>query len=138
MTAGECVKEGGCECVGEHSDIRLICPDWIMDETPPEYHHLKSIADWQNLPLVDRLRCLDHLRMVMADHPVVMARWRRQAAEGMAIGSDDIRFHFGAGMAVRNVLRQVMTDDKLPGPEAFRNWDDFYYGAIDELAREPV
>ena len=43
--------------------------------------------------------------------------------------------HFGAGMAIRNLLREVLPDDQLPpvvyeGGQEYRNWDDHYLGAI--------
>lgn len=48
-------------------------------------------------------------------------------------------FHFSTGMAVRNVLRQVIKDCELPvviyekdGFEA-QNWDDYYHAVLDEV-----
>lgn len=45
-------------------------------------------------------------------------------------------FHFGAGMAIRNMLRQVVKDEELPivhyGAHEDRNWDDWYQGVIEE------
>lgn len=112
-----------------------------------------SIENWKKIPEADRKRCLDHLRIYMGDVDggrATLAKWRAQArstvnGEPVRIGSDDIRFHFGVGMAIRNVLRQVITDDRLPGPvnsgrglSCHRNWDDFYIGAIHALASEPA
>jgi hypothetical protein len=46
-------------------------------------------------------------------------------------------FHFSEGMAVRNLLRDVLRDEQLPPVEypvgPMRNWDDYYMGALDEL-----
>jgi len=46
-------------------------------------------------------------------------------------------WHFDGGMYVRNLLRDVMKDDELPGVRypggdtyEFRNWDDFYMAAL--------
>jgi hypothetical protein len=55
-------------------------------------------------------------------------------------------FHFSAGMAIRNRLRDQFTDMELPvietnmagEPYNAQNWDDYYTGAIDEfLERYP-
>lgn len=108
-----------------------------------------SIANWQRIPAADRKRCLDRLRAwlgVAGDGPVALARWRAQVGSSIngkpvAIGSDDIGFHFGAGMAIRNCLREVMIDALLPqveqpNGEMGQNWDDFYLGAIHALVTE--
>jgi hypothetical protein len=137
----KCLKGENCECVA-YPQLMVLCPDYVVDEVPPSSHHAESVINWLTIPEADRKLCLDHLLSVMEDHPSVIARWKRQKAAGMAIGSDDIRFHFGAGMSVRNVLRKVMPDDKLPGVTyengtLVKNFDDYYYGAIDALASEP-
>lgn len=49
-------------------------------------------------------------------------------------------FHFSTGMAVRNVLREVIKDDELPPvtydhydpPVQAQNWDDYYVGVLNE------
>ena len=104
--------------------------------------HAWSIENWNRLPDHDRAVCLDHLRStIMRGWPQHVDTWRAQAAQAVEIGSDDPRFHFGAGMAVRNILRQVLPDFKLPkikqadGTLA-QNWDDFYHGALHALATE--
>jgi hypothetical protein len=43
--------------------------------------------------------------------------------------------HFGVGMGIRNLLREVLPDDKLPpvvyeGGMSYSNWDDYYVGAL--------
>ena len=46
-------------------------------------------------------------------------------------------FHFGTGMAIRNLLREVIKDEELPvvyyGAMEARNWDDWYHGVLEEL-----
>lgn len=99
-----------------------------------------SIANWNQIPEADRKRCLDHLRQTLKRElsgPAVLGVWRRQAAAGIEIGSDSSWFHFGAGMAVRNILRQVLQDVDLPAVDGATNWDDCYIGAIHALATEP-
>jgi hypothetical protein len=60
------------------------------------------------------------------------------------IGGDEPWFHsLGAGMAVRNLLRRQYTDGELPpvkyddGSE-YRNWDDFYLGALMDLCSTAI
>lgn len=48
-------------------------------------------------------------------------------------------WHFGQGMAVRNVLREAIQDDELPPfPEYYgddvRNWDDYYVQCVEAAA----
>jgi hypothetical protein len=117
-----------------------------------------SIENWTRIPAADRKACLDHLRariLKAVDGPATLAHWRAQAASTLngkpvEVGSDVDGFHFGAGMVIRNILRDVMTDDKLPGVEypasggekgnpahLARDWDDYYLGALHALATEP-
>ena len=102
----------------------------------------KSIANWRRLYGPERAALVDHLRKAVLkfdDGNDVLARWAQQKRDGLRIGSDEFNFHFGNGMWVRNVLRELLPDDCLPdviydGGKKFRNWDDFYHGALDELA----
>lgn len=49
-------------------------------------------------------------------------------------------FHFGTGMAIRNLLREVILDEELPvvhyGAHEARNWDDWYHGVLEKLVAE--
>jgi hypothetical protein len=43
-------------------------------------------------------------------------------------------------MAIRNIVRQVVPDHKLPPVEypdgsMVQNWDDYYYGALNDFIR---
>jgi len=97
------------------------------------------LRNWQKLPADKREACLAVLReKTPAD---MLANWRAQYAAGFSIGSDDAFFHMGVGMQVRNALRAVLKDDELPevaypDGERHRNWDDFYFGALQELASQ--
>lgn len=129
-----CTKPEGCDCLTLGA-ARMFC-EHMNGEHPAGEMEALGIANWKRIDPATRRLCADHLRMVIGDHPAVLERWRDQKRRGIAPGSDDVRFHFSGGMAVRNVLRQVLLDHRLPGPEAERNWDDFYMGAIDEIASE--
>jgi len=47
-------------------------------------------------------------------------------------------FHFGTGMAIRNVLRGTLKDHELPPVDygdgnSYQNWDDYYHAVLDEV-----
>jgi hypothetical protein len=54
----------------------------------------------------------------------------------MAINDDDTFFHFGGGLAVRNLCRQRLKDDELAAACGdFRaDWDDCYIGVLAAIA----
>lgn len=115
---------------------QLGCELWYVQERPYDATDYLSIDNWKQLPLQTRQRCVKHLRRSLLAHrlgPIILQRWHRQYRDGMAPGSDQPNFHFGAGMAVRNILRQVCPDGDLM---MSYNWDDFYIGAIWALQQE--
>lgn len=103
-----------------------------------------SIRNFEMLALPLRFRCVTHLHKVISaatDGADLLKLWVEQAARGVALGSDDVRFHHGTGMNVRNALRDAVPDDMLPPikqPDGgyARNWDDFYYGVMHALVVE--
>src|SRR6266705_4635261 len=90
-------------------------------------------ANWDRLPEVVRNDCIAHLKAKIPEE--VLQRWKEKDYE------EEFMFHFRAGMRIRNILREQLTDDKLPEaatnyegkPYGSRNWDDYYTGALDEL-----
>jgi hypothetical protein len=111
---------------------RVVVVTANVDDVPTAIQCARnSIGLWNELPETWRNTCLCHLEETFTQWPHIVVRWQEQVDRGALIGSDDVRFHFGAGMAVRNILRQVLPDHKLPTG----NWDDYYYGAIDAFAR---
>jgi hypothetical protein len=97
-------------------------------EHPPDDLDRKTEENWARVPEGTRQRCAEHLRRSV--QPELLAKWRDQLERGMAIGSD-------TGMAVRNALRAVLPDEKLPGVDygdgsEYSNWDDFYTAALRE------
>jgi hypothetical protein len=99
------------------------------------YQDLKRILDlrhlsrthWNVLPNELREPCLQHLRACIP--PEMILTWK--------VFGFPRHFHFSEGMAVRNLLRDVLRDEQLPPVEypdgPMRNWDDYYMGALDEL-----
>lgn len=100
-----------------------------------------SERNWAMVPEFIRNDCESHLRAEIG--PYLLGKWMDQRRRGIRIGSDDPRFHFGVGMAVRNTLRAQLLDEELPeiisdhegkpyGPT--RNWDDYYFGVLAAIA----
>lgn len=94
----------------------------------------KNVENWLRIPELVRQDCLRLLREVVpAD---VMGEMHEHIRR---FGHFENMDHFGFGMWVRNHLRGVITDGELPGVKydngnEYRNWDDFYVGALYDLA----
>src|SRR5688500_1764558 len=94
---------------------------------------------WDSIPAEMKRAIVAHLRAHLK--PDVMAEIRKAIKlKGSLnwIGHN----HFGWGMGVRNLLRDVVTDDKLPsapypdGRGEYRNWDDYYIQAVEAAVME--
>lgn len=116
-------------CTCSNATLRIFCGYWAEPERPRSLTYQKNIRDWCCLPLAIREKCAEHLRSKVPE--AIIAKWKSQSDRGMEIGSDDIRFHLGVGMNVRNALREVCRDSQLPAGQ--QNWDDFYLGALEAL-----
>lgn len=91
--------------------------------------------NWDEIPAETRRKLIEHLHRAVPK--TIQQKWRDQHNKGHRIGSDTPFFHmFDGGMAIRNLLREVLPDDQLPLAKqrsVDRNWDDFYTGALEEL-----
>lgn len=121
--------------------MKTFTPDRKREHPPTDVWN-ECVRNWWELPAQVRTRCVRHLHdaMVLTDYGrELLVLWANQVRDGMEPGSDDLRFHFGTGMTVRNVLWQVVQDAELP-PIAYdghvaQNWDDYYFGAIEQLVK---
>lgn len=114
-----------------------------LAEFDPETAYEQNVENWLRVSDGVRRRVLNHLRtsIIAMDHQDLLDRWRDQVAQGIEVGSDSPGFHFSGGMAIRNMCRQVMSDDELPPVrqpfgEMSSNWDDYYIGALVELSQD--
>ena len=125
-----CKRDDGepCECRDRAASMRMFCPNWREPERPRDEHDDWQCANFARLTQDQQERCVAYLRVKVP--AVARAEWGDQVARGISIGCTDPRFHLGVGMAVRNVLREVVPDDALPGEQ----WDDYYRGALYALA----
>lgn len=108
-------------------------------ETPRDDLCEFSLENWRRIPADVRRQVVSHIRDLASVEQ--LNTWRDQQARGMRIGSDDPWFHHGSGMAIRNACRKIILDDQLPPVKYedgghYQNWDDFYGGMLQQLARE--
>ena len=57
---------------------------------------------------------------------------------GIPISSDPAFFHFGGGLAVRNLCRERLSDDELAACCLFGDWDMCYIRVLAGIAATPV
>ena len=68
-----------------------------------------------------------------------LAKLRELHAGGIPVGSDDAFFHFGGGMAVRNLCRERLSDNELAACCGLGgDWDNCYIGVLAAIAATPV
>lgn len=120
----------------------------MTEQTPMSEEDLIAFSkrNWNRVPKLVRQDCVNHLK---AKIPVKLIDiWKQEYKDGVPIGSRTPGFHFNLGMAIRNCLRDQLTDGELPpvvGPdggypegEEVRNWDDFYLGALVALVEQEM
>ncbi|MDO9562891.1 MAG: hypothetical protein Q7J60_14835 [Bradyrhizobium sp.] len=69
----------------------------------------------------------------------ILAKLRDLHARGVSIASDDAFFHFGGGIAVRNLCRDRLGDRDLAAYAGLGgDWDNCYIGVLAAIAAAPV
>jgi hypothetical protein len=69
----------------------------------------------------------------------ILAKLRDLHARGVHISFDPAFFHFGGGMAVRNLCRQRLSDNELAACCGLGgDWDNCYIGVLAAIAATPV
>lgn len=109
-----------------------MVPTWAELQTT-------SYANWKKLPDLVRQDCINELKDKLP--PWLVDRLKSDTKKGSHLGCHDPMFHFGNGMAIRNVLRNQLTDGELPPiiqPDGLSasNWDDYYIGALQEFIEQ--
>jgi hypothetical protein len=101
----------------------------------PTEEELQRMSDenWSRVDPDSRERCVRLLR------ERIPASQMEQLRDAFTTGTWPVGFHMFGGMAIRNLLREAMPDTELPEVEydsshKYRNWDDFYMGALKEAA----
>jgi hypothetical protein len=128
-----CDGEGECAyCGGGGNGPCLLCRG-VGEEPHPDSF---SKERWARVPAPIRKIVEQH---VAAQLPAeILAKLRDLHARGDAIGSDPAFFHFGGGMAVRNLCRQAVRGEDLAVCCLFGDWDDYYIGVLASIAATPV
>jgi hypothetical protein len=105
---------------------------------PPDFEDpidsLDSFSEkrWAQVP--------EHIRKDVEQHVLsnlpadLLAKLRDLHARGIPISSEDAFFHFGGGMAVRNLCRERLTDKELAAYCLFGDWDGCYIGILVAIA----
>jgi len=93
----------------------------------------RSYRNWMGLPPLIRRDSLQDLTAAISTE--VFSKWLTEYRARGTVGEDDPLFHFGTGMAVRNILRQRLPESELSQITGIEHsdWDDFYIGAMREL-----
>jgi hypothetical protein len=105
---------------------------------PPDFEDpldsLDSFSEklWAKVPEPIRKDVEQHVVAHLPDN--LLTKLRDLHARGIPISSDDAFFHFGGGMAVRNLSRERLSDDKLAAYCLFGDWDGCYIGVLAAIA----
>ena len=102
-------------------------------EEPHDPLDTLSEGQWAQVPELIRRDVEQH---VLAHLPAdLLAKLRDLHARGVCIGSDDSFFHFGGGMAVRNLCRERLSDDELAACcPVGGDWDNCDIGVLAAIA----
>jgi hypothetical protein len=69
----------------------------------------------------------------------MLAKFRDLHARGISISFDPAFFHFGGGLAVRNLCRERLSDNELAACCGLGgDWDNCYIGVLAAIAATPV
>jgi hypothetical protein len=109
-------------------------PPDFDDPFDPEFDpDLFDKKRWAEVPQPIRKNVEQH---VAAHLPAdILAKLRDLHARGLPISDDDAFFHFGGGMAVRNLCRERLSDDELAACCGLGgDWDNCYIGVLAAIA----
>jgi hypothetical protein len=104
---------------------------------PPDFEEPLDPDSWdrKRWAQVPELIRKDVEQYVLAHLPAdLVAKLRDLHARGIPIGSNDAFFHFGGGMAVRDLCRERLSDDELAAYCLFGDWDGCYIGVLAAIA----
>jgi hypothetical protein len=125
-----CDGEGECTyCGGAGNGPCLLCGG-VGEEPHPDSFSKKH---WGQVPEPIRKSVEQH---VAASLPAeIMEKLHDLHARGLPVSHDDAFFHFGGGMAVRNLCRQKLSDDELAACGGLGAvWDNCYIGVLAAIA----
>src|SRR3954468_22306483 len=107
--------------------------NWSLRMYPPDFEEPLDPDSWSKklwLEIPEFVR-KDVEQHVAANLPAdLLAKLRNLHARGSPISSDEAFFHFGGGMAVRNLCRERLSEDELAKYCLFCDWDRCYIGVL--------
>jgi hypothetical protein len=104
----------------------------LFDLEEPFDPDLFSAKRWAEVPELIRKNVEQYVAAYLpAD---ILAKLRDLHARGIPISSDPAFFHFGGGMAVRNLCRERLSDGELAAHCLFADWDGCYIGVLAAIA----
>ena len=104
----------------------------LPDFDKPRDPDASSKKQWAEVPEPVRKDVEQHVSANLPDD--LLAKLRELHARGLPISHDDAFFHFGGGMAVRNLSRERLSDRQLSAYSPFGGWDDCYIGVLAAIA----
>jgi hypothetical protein len=124
----ECFGEGECtSCQGEGREPCRPCGG-TGDYDPDSF----SKKAWAEVP--EPIRKMVERHVVAHLPSEILAKLHELHPRGLPISHEDAFFHFGGGMAVRNLCRERLSDDELARHCFLGNWDDCYIGVLAAIA----
>ena len=100
---------------------------------PPDFQESLDPDSWSKklrIEIPESIR-KDVEQRVAANLPAeLLVKLRDLHARGVPISSDNAFFHFGGGMAVRNLCRERLSDDQLAACQFGGDWDNCYIGVL--------
>src|SRR4051794_29179865 len=105
----------------------------LPDFDEPSDPDAPSKGRWTEVPEAIRKDVEQH---VMENLPAdLLTKLYDLNAQGTSISSDVAFFHFGGGMAVRNLCRERLNDAELAALRVFGgDWDNCYIGVLAAIA----
>lgn len=91
-----------------------------------------SMKLWTQVPEPIRKDVEQHVVANLPDD--LLTKLRDLHARGIPISSDDAFFHFGGGLAVRNLCRERLGDKELAAFIFLGDWDGCYIGVLASIA----
>lgn len=118
---------------------RPIITNGDANERPLDAFTIWSIGNFKRIDSATRRTLVTELRRSLPGWLIM--KFEDQFKRGVVLGSHNVFFHHNEGMAIRNILRDMLPDNKLPltqypGYPAWRNWDDCYLGALYEMVED--
>ena len=109
----------------------------LPDFDDPDYDpDLIDIERWSEVPQPIRKIVEQHVATRLPAK--ILAKLRDLHARGTSISFDPAFFHFGGGMAVRNLCRERLSDNELAACCGLGgDWDNCYIGVLAAIAATP-